>query len=138
MTEKENPSEHEHEQAPMAAENPLANLDEETQRKIQEIQIIEQNFQQLMMQKQSYTFELNESNLALDELKKAEGDVFKIVANQVVLKTNKPDLEKELSHKKELIETRLKSIEKQEKEFSEKLEALKKEIMEKISPQEKA
>ena len=29
--------------------NPLANLDEETQRAIQELQMLEQNFQQLLM-----------------------------------------------------------------------------------------
>ena len=35
--------------------NPLANLDEETQRKIQELQMLEQNFQQLLMQKNAFS-----------------------------------------------------------------------------------
>ena len=37
--------------------NPFANLDEETQRQIQELQMLEQGFQQLLMQKNTYTME---------------------------------------------------------------------------------
>jgi len=113
--------------------NPLANLDEETQRKIQEIQAIEGNFQQIMMQKQTFTYELNETDLALDELGKSEGEVFKLVGNQIVIKSTKEKLQEELKHKKELIETRLKNIEKQEKEFEAKVQDLRQEIMKKIS-----
>jgi len=118
-------------------ENPLANLDKETQQKIQEIQILEQNFQQLLMQKQTFNFELNETNFALKELEKAQGDVFKLIGNQVIIKTQKKDLTEELKHKKELIETRLKNIIKQEKEFSDKLNNTREEIMKKISANKK-
>ena len=120
----------------MQEENLLANLDEETQRKIQEMQMIEQGFQQLLMQKQAFSMESGETDRALEELKKASGEVFKIVANSIVIKSTKEDLEKELSHKKELIDLRLKNIDKQEKEFSDKLNNLREEIMKKISPQE--
>ncbi len=113
--------------------NPLDNLDEETQKKIQEMQIIEQNFHQLLMQKQTFTFEANETKLALEELEKSTGDVFKIVGNQIVIRTEKEELKKELSHKKELIELRMKNIEKQEQEFSKKLESLREEVIKKIS-----
>lgn len=109
------------------------NLDEETQAKIQELQILEQSFQQLLMQKQAFQMELNETGFALKELEKAEGDVFKIVANQVVIKTKKEDLKKELEHKKGLIELRLKNIDNQEKEFSEKVNKIREEVMKKIS-----
>ncbi len=118
-------------------QNPLANLDEKTQQQIQEMQVLEQNFQQLMMQKQAFTAEVNETNYALDEIKKAEGDLFKIVGNQVIIKKSKEDLQKDLNHKKELLETRMKNIEKQEKEFSDKLESLREEVMKKLSPQNK-
>jgi prefoldin beta subunit len=120
---------HEHQHS----ENPFENLDEDTQRKIQEMQIFEQNFQQLLMQKQTFNFELNETDYALEELKKAEGEVFKVVGNQIIVKSTKDNLEKELIHKKELIELRLKNIDKQEKEFSEKLNALREELIKKIS-----
>jgi prefoldin beta subunit len=127
--QKQNPEEV---QAPNPA-NPLANLDEETQKKIQEIQAIEGNFQQIMMQKQTFTFELNETDLALEELAKSEGEVFKLVGNQIVIKSTKEKLDEELKHKKELIETRLKNIEKQEKDFETKVTDLRQEIMKKIS-----
>jgi len=115
-------------------QNPLANLDQETQQKIQEMQVLEQNFQQLMMQKQAFSMETNESDNALKELEKATGDTFKLVGNQIIIKTDKETLTKELKHKKELLDLRLKNIEKQEKDFTEKLESLRKDIMEKIQP----
>jgi len=114
--------------------NPFADLDEDTQRQIQEIQILEHNYQQLMMQKQNFDFELNETAFALKELENAEGDVFKIVGNQVIIKTPKKKLTEELSNKKELIESRLKQINNQESQFSEKINDLREEIMKKISP----
>lgn len=118
-------------------QNPFADLDEETQKQIQEMQVLEQNFQQLMMQKQAFTAEVNETNYALDEIKKADGDLFKIVGNQVIIKKSKEELQKELDHKKELLDVRMKNIEKQEKEFSDKLESLREEVMKKLSPQNK-
>lgn len=110
-------------------------IDAETQQKIQHIQILEQSFQQLLMQKQAFSLELNETNFALEELKKAKGDVFRIVGNQIVIKSTKEDLEKEMNNKKGLINLRLKNIDKQEKEFSEKIQEMKKEIIEKIQNQ---
>lgn len=119
------------------APNPFDNLDEETQQQIQELQILEQSFQQLMMQKQAFSQELNETNYALDELKKSQGDVFKIVGSQIIIKKTREELEKDLSHKKELIDLRLKNIQKQEKETSEKLESIREEVMKKLSPKNK-
>lgn len=116
------------------SENPFANLNEETQRQIQEMQILEHNFQQLLMQKQMFQNESNEAVFAIEELEKSEGEVFKIVAGQIVIKSTKEKLEKELKHRKELLEMRLKTMEKQEKEFSEKLEAMRQDILDKISP----
>lgn len=114
-------------------ENPFENLDKETQAKIQEAQMLEQNFQQLLQQKQMFSMELNETDFALKELDSAEGDVFKIVGGQIVIKTDKTKLTEELKHKNELIAKRLDSIDKQEKDFSEKLDSLREEIMAKIS-----
>ncbi len=117
----------------MEPQNPFANLSEETQKKIQEMQILEQSFQQFMMQKQAFTMEGTENDKALEELKKAEGEVFKIVGNSIVIKTEKEKLEKELTHKKELIDLRLKNITEQEKEFTDKLQKLREEVMKEIS-----
>jgi prefoldin beta subunit len=115
------------------AENPLANLDEETQKKIQEIQLYEQGFQQILMQKKSFGYELEETNYALEELKKTNEEVFKIIAGQVVVKSKKEMLIDEMSHKKDLIELRLKSLEKQEGEYSGKINKIREEILKKFS-----
>lgn len=117
-------------------ENPFENLDKETQAKIQEAQMLEQGFQQIMQQKQMFNMELIETDFALTELEKSDGDVFKIVGGQIVIKSDKKILTDELSHKKDLMEKRLKSIDEQEKEFSEKLEGLREEILSKIAPKE--
>jgi prefoldin beta subunit len=108
-------------------------FDEETKVAIQEIQMLEQNFEQLMQQKHLFNMELSETDLALKEIEKSEGDLFKIVGGQVVIKTSKEKLTADLKHKKELIELRMKSMEGQEKEFSDRMEILRKEIMAKIS-----
>ena len=114
-------------------EDPFASLDEKTKIQIQELQILEQNFQQLLMQKQAFSMELNETDYALKELDKSDEEVFKIVANQIIVKSSKDKLKKELAHKKELLDLRLKNIEKQEKEFSDKINTIRDEVMKKIS-----
>ncbi len=116
------------------SENPLSSLDEETQMKIQEIQMQEQGFQQLILQKRSFKYELDETDYAIKELEKAEGEVFKIVGGQIVIKTDKNLLKEELTHKKELIEVRLKNIETQESEYSKNIEAMREEVMKKLAP----
>lgn len=117
-------------------ENPFANLDKETQQKIQEMQFLEQGFQQVMMQKQAFDRELTETNLSITELESSEGDVFKLVG-QIIIKKNKEKLQEELKHKKELVGLRMKKLVEQEKEFTGKLEALRKEVMGKIQNEQK-
>ncbi|MDO8516509.1 MAG: prefoldin subunit [Nanoarchaeota archaeon] len=122
-----------HNHAEQGGYNPFENLDQETQRKIQEMQVLEQTFQQISMQKQTFSFELTETDFALEELKTNDGEVFKIVGNQIIIRTTKEKLEKELAHKKELIALRLKNLDKQEEEFSKRLESLRDEVIKKIS-----
>ncbi len=131
MIEKKSKDESDSDPQEHEQENPLANLDEDTQKKIQEIQILEQNFQQLIMQKQAFTMETNETNLSIEEVKKSEGEIFKIVG-QVVIKTTKDKLQKELENKKGLLDLRLKNISKQEEEFSNVITSLREEILKKI------
>lgn len=94
--------------------------------KIQEFHILEQNLQNLLLQKQAFQMELSETVTAKKEIEKSE-DVFKIVG-QLMMKTNKDEMKEELSNKEKLLELRIKSIEKQENYLVEKLEALRKEI----------
>lgn len=120
---------HEHSQ-----EDFFNSLDEETQNALQEIQILEQNFQQVLQQKQLFNMESTETDYALKEVEKADGDLFRIVGGQVVIKTTKDSLVADLTKKRELIALRLKTIDQQEKELSEQIEELRSTIMSKISP----
>ncbi len=86
-----------------------------------QMQLSEQALQNLLLQKQVFQFEFMETTNALEELKKTkQEEVFKIVGS-LMIKANKPELEKEMERKKEVINLRLKAIEKQEQEFKNKL-----------------
>ena len=117
---------------PKAPTNPLANLDDETQRKIQELQMLEQSFQQLLMQKNAFSMESSETDLIIKEVEKTEGEISRIIGSQVVIKTTREEILKDMKKKKELINTRMKSIDEQEKQFSEKIESIRDEVMKKI------
>ncbi len=112
--------------------NPLANLDEETQQKIQQLQMMEQSFQQLLMQKNAFSMEVDEADLIIKEVGKTTGEVSKIIGNQVVIKSTKDEILEDMENKKKLIDTRMKSIDEQEKEFSKKIEEIREEVMKKI------
>lgn len=91
----------------------------EKQNGLEELQMIEQAIQNLLLQKQIFQLELAETENALGNLKDVKGEVYKIVGN-LMFKAEKESLKKELEHKKELLELRMKSIEKQEEDFTKK------------------
>ncbi|MCX5704399.1 MAG: prefoldin subunit beta [Candidatus Omnitrophica bacterium] len=107
-------------------------IDEATGSKIQELQILEQNLQNLLMQKQTVQIELNEVQNALNDLKKTEDEVYKVIGG-VMLRSNKADLLKELSEKQKILELRIFSVEKQEKILEEKTGKLRKELTETLT-----
>lgn len=121
-----------HDHAPEAPMNPLANLSPDIQAKIQELQMMEQTFQQLLMQKNAFSMEANETDFIITEVEKTEGEVSRIIGNQVVIKSTKEAILEDMKKKKELIDTRMKSIDEQEKEFSEKIESIREEVMKAI------
>ncbi|HLD36975.1 MAG TPA: prefoldin subunit [Candidatus Nanoarchaeia archaeon] len=107
------------------------NIDKETERSIQELQLLEQNIQNLLLQKQAFQIELSETTNAAEELKKSKDDAFRIVG-QIMLKADRAELEKELEEKKKLLNLRISSIEKQEDLIAEKTEKLRQEITKKL------
>lgn len=96
-------------------------------KKIQEMQMLEQNLQNLLFQKQAFQMELSETNSALKEIGNSGDEVFKIIG-QLMIKTDKAKTKEELSNKEKIITLRIKSIEKQETPLTKKLEDLQKEI----------
>lgn len=106
-------------------------MNKETEQSIAQLQMLEQNMQTTMMQKQSFQAQLLEIENALKELEESKKEVFKIVGS-LMIEGNKEDLKKDLSNKKELFELRVSNLEKQEKKIKEKAEQLQTEVMKQI------
>jgi prefoldin beta subunit len=102
-------------------------MKKDTEQKIEQLQRIEQSLQNILMQKQQFQSQQIEIESALNEIKNSEEN-YKIIGN-IMVKANKEDLEKELNQKKELVELRIKTIEKQEKETKEKANKIQTEVM---------
>lgn len=103
-------------------------MKKEVQEKIGKLQNIEQNMQQFMMQKQQLQGQAVELESALKELEQSP-EAYKIIGN-IMVKTSKEDLKKNLEEKKELVDLRLATIEKQENKIKSEAEELRKDIME--------
>lgn len=101
---------------------------EEMQKKIAELQLLEQSIQNFAFQKQTFQQQALEVDNALEELKKTKGTTYKIVGN-IMIASNKDDLNKDLESKKELLDVRLKNIEKQENTIKDKTKKLQEEVM---------
>lgn len=111
-------------------------IDKETQQRIQEIQILEHNLHNLMMQKQAFQLELNETLNSLEEVKKTDEEIYKVTGS-IMLRADKDIVIKELEEKKKIFELRLSTIEKQEKLLESKAKELQEEtkkLMEKDKP----
>ncbi|MEX0920994.1 MAG: prefoldin subunit [Candidatus Pacearchaeota archaeon] len=97
---------------------------EKNNQTIQEIQMLEQNLQNLLYQKQAFQMEISETEAAKKEVESSE-EIFKIVG-QLMIKTDKDKIKKEILDKDKLLKLRVESIEKQESAIAEKIEELKK------------
>lgn len=102
-------------------------MTEETQKKISQLQLMEQNIQALLNQKQQFQQKLVEVDSALKEL--AETDkAYKIIGNIMVMKQKKK-LEEELQQTKELLAIRIKNVEKQENQIRDKAKKIQGEVL---------
>ena len=101
------------------------------EKKIQELQLLEHNLSNLSMQKQSFMSRLMENENALNEINETKKQAYKIVGN-IMVAAEKEDLKKELDSEKEILNLRIKSIEKQEGKLKERTQELQKEIMKEL------
>ena len=95
---------------------------------IEEMQMLEQQLNNLLMQKQSFQIEFSETQAALKEIETSGDEIFKIVG-QLMIRTEKEKMKEELSNKEKIIDLRIKSLEKQESSFMEKLGELREKLM---------
>jgi prefoldin beta subunit len=100
---------------------------------VSRLQQLQQNLQAIMMQKQQLEAESVETDRALEELKKAGADdaVYKN-AGSVLIKAKKEEVLKELEEKKELSNTRVMVLGKQETRVKENLKEVESKINEMV------
>ena len=110
-------------------------MDKSTAEKIGALQMLEQNLQRFMIQRQTFQVQLAEVENACEELDKSNGDCYKIIGNVMIL-CEKNGLKKDLESKKEVISLKMKSLERQENNIKEKVSGLQADVM-KILEKEK-
>ena len=101
---------------------------EEQNKKIQQMQILEQNLQNFLLQKQAFQMELSETQSALKEIENSGEEVFKIIG-QLMIKTDKSKMNQELSNKEKILDLRTKAIEKQEASLIGQLDKIREEVV---------
>jgi len=106
--------------------------DKQTEELMHEMQILEQNLQQILMEKQAIELDLNESSNAMGEVRKTKDDVYQILGG-IMLKAGREELIKSLEEKNKLSELRIKSIENQEKNIQTRVNSLRTELTKLIS-----
>lgn len=99
----------------------------DAQEQLQRLQMLDQTVQQLVAQKQQFQSQLYELESALKEISTAP-QAFKILG-PVMIAADKETLKKELEQKKELVELRIKTFEKQETQMREKLKQLQEDVL---------
>ena len=108
----------------------MVEISKETEEKIAQLQLMEQNLQNFLIQKQTFQAQLMEIESALKEIENTD-TTYKIVGN-VMVKVRKDDLKKDLKHRKEVLELRIKNIEKQEEKVKEKAKKTRESVLEDI------
>lgn len=109
-------------------------MNNETQEKIGQIQLIQQNLENFSMQKQQFQLQQTEIETALNEINTSSKS-YKIIGNIMVL-SDKGKLTKELTEKSEMLNIRISTIEKQEDKLKVKFEELQKEVMKSLEDKE--
>ena len=102
-------------------------MKEKTKEKINQLQNLEQNINSLIAQKQQFQAQNLEVENALQQLKDTE-KVFRIIGN-IMVASSKEKAKKELNEKKEIIDLRLKTFEKQEEKLRDQANQLQQEVM---------
>jgi prefoldin beta subunit len=100
---------------------------------VSRLQQLQQNLQAIMTQKQQIEVEMVETDRALQELKKAgPDDIIYKNAGSVLVKAKKEDVIKELEERKELSNTRIMVLGKQETRVKENLKEVENKLNEMI------
>ena len=104
-----------------------SNIKAAYQDKVNNLSMLEQNLQQMLVQRQNFQTQIIEIESAISEMKNTDIQ-YKIVGS-IMIKSDKESLQSELSKKKEILELRISTIKKQEDKIREKAKSLQQDIM---------
>ncbi len=99
---------------------------------VEDLQILEQQLQSILIEKQSMEAEINEIDNAVLELGKTQDEVYKVLGG-IMMRADKNNLVKELDEKKKLISARVKSIERHEDAVSKRVDEMREQIRQSLS-----
>lgn len=106
-----------------------------TEQQLGHLQMMEQNLQQFSIQKQQFQSQLVEIDSALDEIKD-KVECYRIIGS-VMVSSERAGLEKDLKSKKEILELRIKTVEKQEDKIRDKAKQLQQDILKELGKADK-
>ena len=109
-------------------------VSKETEQKISQLQMFEQSLQSFLGQKQQFQLQLVEVESALNELEGTE-KAYKVVGN-IMVEAEKGELKNDLQSKREMLQLRIRTMEKQEAQVREKAQKLQSDILSKIKKDE--
>ena len=106
-------------------------VSKETEQKISQLQMFEQSLQSFLGQKQQFQLQLVEVDSALNELSNTD-KAYKIIGN-IMVESDKGELKSDLQSRKEMLELRIRTMEKQEAQVRDRAQKLQSEILTKIN-----
>ena len=109
-------------------------VSKETEQKISQLQMFEQSLQNFLGQKQQFQVQLVEIESALAELERTD-KAYKIIGN-IMAESDKKELISDLQSKKEMLELRIMTMDKQEMQVRDKASKLQSDILRTIKKEE--
>ena len=98
-----------------------------------ELQALEQQIQQVLATKQQLQMDHAEVSNALQEITKADDEVFKVLGG-IMMKVTKVNAVKELTEKEKILAGKIASVEKQEKQLAVNEKEIKKHMQSHVEP----
>jgi prefoldin beta subunit len=102
---------------------------------VNQLQLLQQNLQSTLMQKQQFQAQIGEYESALKELNNTE-KAYKIVG-KIMITASKDELVKDLTDKKEIAELRLKNFSKQEESLQRNIDEVQQEVVKEMKESKK-
>lgn len=108
-------------------------VSEQAQQLLNQAQAYQQQLQAILTQKETLNFQLMEIKKALEEMEKSsEKEIYRI-SGPILIKTNKEETKKDLKEKEELINLRVKTLEKSEAKIKSQIEGLRAKLSTELS-----